>query len=354
MNFPIFKTKTEGVVRRYNLEDPVERRQYFEVKAGEEIVKIRQFLEKNTFLGFLLGKKGSGKGTYTKLFMEAVGAEHLAHISVGDIVREVHKALENEAERRSLEEFLKKRYRGFIAVHKIFDIIAGRDTQTLLPTEVILALVEREIDQIGQKAVFIDGFPRNLDQVSYSLYFRSLIGYRDAPDFFVFIDLPETIIDERMKGRVVCPKCHTPRNLKLLRTKRVEYEEGTNQFHLVCDNPACEGARMVHKEGDNLGIEAIRDRMEIDEKVMATLLKLEGVPKIFLRNSLPQDKAFEFVDDYEITPAFRYEWDAAQKEVKVFEEPWVVKNDEGLPSFSLMPAPVTVALIKQISGALGL
>lgn len=354
VNFPLFKTKIPHLTERFNLEDPVERRRYFEAKAGPEIVKIRQFLEANSFIAFLLGKKNSGKGTYTKLFMEAVGPERLAHISVGDIVRDVHKSLEDENRKAELVAYLARKYRGFISLDKIEDIILGRDTKTLLPTEVILALVERRIDEVGRKAIFIDGFPRNLDQVSYSLYFRSLIGYRDNPDFFVFIDLPEDIIDERMKGRVVCPTCQSPRNLKVLRTKQIGYDLDSHQFYLKCDNPTCDGARMVGKEGDDLGIEAIRDRLEVDEKVMKTLMELQGVPKIFLRNSIPVEKAAEFVDDYELTPSYGYEWDEASKTVRISEKPWIINDDEDQPSHSLLPAPVTVALIKQIAQVLDL
>src|SRR3989338_5188277 len=193
-SFPIFKTKMEGSPK-FQLEDPVERRKYFDLKAGPEIEKLRDFLRKNTFVGFLLGPKNSGKGTYSKLFMEALGGDRVAHISVGDIVRRVHKDIEGGKE-KELIAFLRVRYRGFITIEKAIDVILGRDTKTLLPTEVILALVEREIDTIGRKGIFIDGFPRNLDQISYALYFRTLIGYRDDPDFFVFIDVPDTVIDE--------------------------------------------------------------------------------------------------------------------------------------------------------------
>ena len=115
--------------------------------------------------------------------------------SIGDIVRSVHKDLANPKKKKELIAFLKSKYRGFISIEKALDVIEGRDTKTLLPTEVILALVERQISQLGRKAVFIDGFPRNLDQISYSLYFRALMGYRDDPDFFVFIDVPNTVID---------------------------------------------------------------------------------------------------------------------------------------------------------------
>ena len=70
MNFPIFKTKIEGQNQTFNLNDPKERREYFELKAGPEIKKLRDFLKKNTFVAYLLGKKNSGKGTYSKMFAE--------------------------------------------------------------------------------------------------------------------------------------------------------------------------------------------------------------------------------------------------------------------------------------------
>lgn len=351
--FPIFKTKIDGVTGTFQLEDPASRKKYFEAKAGQEIEYIRTYLEKNTFIAFTLGKKNSGKGTYSKLFMEAVGKEHIAHISVGDIVRAVHSDLSDEPRKNELVEFLKKRYRGFITIEQALDIIMGRDTTTLLPTEITLALIEREIDKLGRKAVFIDGFPRNLDQVSYSLFFRSIIGYRDDPDFFVFIDVPKSVIDERMKYRVICPVCHVPRNTRLLRTKDVGYNVAKNEFYLICDNEECGGVRMVAKEGDELGIEAIRDRIEADGEVMNILRTLEGVPKVYLRNAIPVDVAKDYVDDYEITPSYRYEWDKAAPKVQIVEEPWIVKDEAGAPSYSLLPGAVAVSLIKQTATVLG-
>lgn len=345
--FPIFKTK-KGAYKKFALDDFKERQKYFQHKAGPEIKKIQKFLKKNTFVGFLMGKKNSGKGTYSKLFMEAVGADNIAHISIGDIVRSVHKSLSNPKSRKELINFLKQKYRGFISIEKALDVIEGRDTKTLLPTEVILALVEREIDNLKGKAIFIDGFPRNLDQISYSLYFRALMGYRDDPDFFVFIDVPETIIDERIKNRVICPICQTPRSLKLLRTKFVGYDEKKKEFYLMCDNPKCNKARMVPKEGDELGIAPIRDRIELDNKISRTLIDLQGVPKIFLRNAIPVKVATQMVDDYEITPAYSYKLKKDGK-VEMLEDHWIVKDENGVPSHSLLPAAVTVGLIKQIA-----
>lgn len=355
-NFPIFKTKVKSAVKKFALEDPAERRKYFQFKVGPEIKKLREFLKNgNTFVGFLLGPKNSGKGTYTKLFMEAVGGEHVAHISVGDIVRAAKKAAENTVGRKQLEKFLRARYRGFGSVEEVVKGVVNWSVKTLLSTEDILALVEWQVDQIGRKAIFIDGFPRNLDQISLSLYFRALIGYRDDPDFFVFINVPEAVIDERMKYRVICSMCQTPRNLKLLRTKDISYDQTKKEFYLICDNPDCSGygkVRMGGKKGDELGIEAIRDRIELDKKVIQTLLNLQGVPKVFLRNSVPVKQAKNFIDDYEITPSYRYE--RKDGKTKVTEEPWTVKDDDGVLSYSLLPPAVVVALIKQTVKVLGL
>ena len=251
-----------------------------------------------------------------------------------------------------MRQYLGRTYRGFVELDAALDQVLKWDVRTPLPTEIILALVQREIDRLGRKALFVDGFPRNLDQVSYSLYFRALIGYRDDPDFFVFIDVPEAVIDERMKYRVVCPICQTPRNTRVLRTKEVGYDSITRQFFLHCDNPACRGERLVAKEGDELGIEAIRRRIELEDAVMGTLATLEGVPKVFLRNSVPVAVADQYVDGYEITPAYRYELDGGA--VRVIEEPWVVRDDAGEESYSLLPAAVAVSLIRQTAGALGL
>src|SRR3989338_7049938 len=293
--FPVFKTKIGEVSQSFALEDPVERRKYFNLKARPEIEKLRKYLSKNTFIGFLLGPKNSGKGTYSKLFAEAVGTNSIRHISVGDIVRNVHKDFEDEDKKAEIDDFLKKNYRGLVPLNDALDALLGRSTKNLLPTEIILALVEREISRSEKRALFIDGFTRNINQISYSIYFRALMGYRDDPDFFVFIDVPEAVIDERMRYRVVCPVCQTPRNLKLLRTKNIGYDKAKKEFYLLCDNTTCLGARLVGKEGDEFGIEAIRDRIEIDAKVIKTLLDLQGVPKVFLRNSVPVDSAKEYV-----------------------------------------------------------
>jgi len=102
-NFPVFKTKIRGAVKKFALEDPAERRKYFDLKVGPEIKKLRNYLQKgNTFVGFLLGPKNSGKGTYAKLFVEAVGGDHIAHLGPKIQAREL------------IPNFLWKRWAGII------------------------------------------------------------------------------------------------------------------------------------------------------------------------------------------------------------------------------------------------
>ncbi len=353
--FPVFKTKTEGVTKEFNLSDLEERKEYFQAKAGVEIDKLRKFFDEgNTFIAYLLGKKNAGKGTYTKLMMEIFGKDRIAHISVGDTVRDVYAAMEDSEEQKKLIEYLKKNYRGYISVEDGIKALLDKDQKTLLPNEFTMALIKREISKAGKKAIFLDGFPRNLDQVSYALFFKELVDFRNDPDIFVAIDIPEAVIDERMKYRVVCPICHTPRNLKLFSTKEVGYDETTKEFYLKCDNPECNGERMSGKEGDNMGIESIRDRLELDETLINKIFTLHGISKILLRNAVPTSVAAETIDNYEITPAYSYEVDEATKSVKTIEAPFVVKDDEGVEVCSLLAPPAAVSLIKQLVKVLGL
>jgi len=136
-NFPLFKTKVEGVTKKFDLSDPKERREYFDAKAGDAIKTIQNHLEDNTFVVYLLGKKNSGKGTYTKLFMEMVGKDKVAHVSVGDIVREVSKIFQDDKrveEKKEIEDYLESHYRGFQSLKSAIGALESRSQDKLLPT----------------------------------------------------------------------------------------------------------------------------------------------------------------------------------------------------------------------------
>lgn len=347
-DFPVelAKTKIKGIDENFDLSTVAGRKKYFQAKAGKEIEDLKKYMDKNTFIAYWLGKKNSGKGTYSKMMIEIFGEDKIGHISVGDVIREAHSLISDEKEKKAILDYLDKNYRGYISLDEAVNNLLGRSTAQLIPTEFTLALIKRVIDKSGKKTLFIDGFPRDLDQVSYALYFRNLIDYRDDKDIFIAIDIPETIIDERMRNRVICPICHTPRSLKLLATDKVGYDKEKKEFYLICDDPKCGGARMIGKEGDNLGIEAIRDRLELDQKLIEKVFSLHGVPKILLRNAIPVSEADGLVDSYEITPEFYYELDGDNVIKK--EKPWTTKDDEGIESISLIAPPVVLSLIKQL------
>lgn len=349
MEFPIFKTKVEGLEKKFNLLDPRDEREYFEKKAGKEIEKIKIFLEKNTFIAYLIGKKNSGKGTYAKFFAQLIGPEKVLHLSVGDIVRKAEQELKDQVQRENLLDFLKRYYRGFTLLEDNIKALENREAKKLLSTEFVLTLIKREMRNYPRKTLFIDGFPRNLDQVSFSLFFRDLFEFREDPDIFVLVDVPNAVIEERIKWRRICPKCQTPRNLRLLPTRNVGFDG--KEFYLICDS--CK-EKMVKKEFDDLGIEPIKERLINDEEVMEKILSLQGVPKILLRNAIPVKDAFQFVDDYEITPQYDFEYSEKEKKVIKKENPWIVKDDQGRESFSLLLQPVVVSFLHQLVNVLNL
>ena len=350
LEFPIVGTKVKNLKTKFDINDPKERKKYFDAKVGEEIKYIRKYLNGgSTFVAFFLGKKNSGKGTYSKLITEIFGEEKVAHVSVGDIVREMSGKWDKTFEKSDEYKHIKSLYRGYISFEEAINRFLGRSTSGLLPTEFILALLKHKIAHLTGKSIFIDGLPRDMDQISYSLYFRDLINYRDDPDLFVLIDIPESVIAARIKTRVVCPKCGLSRNPKLLLSSKIDYDEKAKKFYLLCDNTDCPGAeRLVPKEGDELGIEPIRARLIKDEEILRKVFGLHGVPKILLRNHVPVKDALKYFDAYEITPEYILSWDAKNKKVKVEEKPWKVKDDNGVQSNSLLAPAVVVGLIKQL------
>ena len=341
-DFPIIGTKIRGLDRKhsFNLSDPKDRQEYFRIKIGDEVKRLNKYLEKNTFVGNIVGKKNSGKGTYVQMLIEALGSSKIVHISVGDLVRDIHND-----KKAALK--LKKFYRGFVPFKEAMAGLMGSSTQKLAPTEAILALLKYNIEKFNNKAIFIDGLPRETDQVSYSLFLRDLINFRSDPDFFVLIETPDAIIDARIKSRLVCPICHASKNLRLNPTKFVAFDQKSGKFVLLCENPACKKAVLVRKEGDDLGVEPILPRLIKDDKILELIFGIHGVPKIFLRNSIPIGVADRYYDDYEYTPEYKFELDQRGK-VVVHKSSWVFQDDNGQKAKTLLPAATVVCLVKQL------
>jgi len=352
MKFPLFNTKKLSDGKTYNLNDPLQRKEYFAARIGREVEEIKTYLDKNTFIGFMLAKKMAGKGVYSKMFEEVVGGDRLAVVSVGDVIRNVHAKLETPNGYAEVKKSVSKYYRGLMSFDEAARALLERSSARIsVPTEFLLALLKWEISKMGNKALFVDGLPRSLDQISVSLYFRDLINYRDVPDFFVLIDIPEAVIDGRIRYRRVCPICKTSRQLKLLPTKFIKYDQKTKQFYMLCDNAACSGYNkevLVEKEGDSAGIVLIKDRLDSDAKLMEMALKLEGIPRVLLRNSVPVKEAPKYCEEYELTHSYSYKYDKSTGKLTSKSEKWIIKDDEGVDSYSILSAPVVVSMIKQI------
>lgn len=349
LEFPITDTKVEGLSIKFDLNSPSGRKKYFQAKISQELKVIRSYLKKRTFIAYMIGKKGSGKGTYSQIFSEIFGSDKIALVSVGDIVRDTHSSWDKFVKGKDCKR-LQELYRGYISFEEAVNAFIGRSQTKLLPTEFILALLKLKIEKLKGKSIFIDGLPREGDQVSYSLFFRDLIDYRDDPDVFILIDIPEVVIHERIKHRVVCPKCKFTRSFKLLPTSKVSFDKKKKEFYLICDNPDCTGReRMLSKEGDELGIEPIRPRLEKDEEILKKIFGLHGVPKVLLRNHVPVIEAKKYFDEYEVTPEYSYKWDGKDKKVRIKEKQWIFKDDSGVESVSLLSAPVALSMIKQLA-----
>lgn len=348
INFPIIGAKTKGVNKVYDLTNPDAVADYFQAKTGKEIAIIKKALLKKNFIAFFVGKKNAGKGTYSKIFSNLIGKENIVHLSVGDLVREIHGDWAGYSKSPQGKK-MASIYRGSLSYGEAVERFLGRSASKLLPSDFILAMLRVKFDELKGKSVFLDGFPREIDQIAYSLYFKEIVGRAFDKDMYILIDIPDNVINERIKYRRICPVCHAPRNLKLLPTSIVEYDEKISEYYLRCDNPDCKKAVMISKEGDNLGIAPIKDRLAKDQQIIDQAFMLTGIPKILIRNSIPINQANELFDKYELTPAFSYEKDGATGQVKVIESPWVVEDNYGIKSHSLMPAPVVVALLKQMA-----
>ena len=156
LEFPLFSTKGGSAssgktfkkfdltgYKKFDLADVKSRQAYFEYKCGPEIKKLRDYLKKNTFIAYLMGKKSSGKGTYAKMFAEVVAPDKIAHFSIGDMIRSFDEVIKHPEKRKEIIEFLKNNYRGRLPLGKIMESWDKRSTKTLLPTELILALAKK-------------------------------------------------------------------------------------------------------------------------------------------------------------------------------------------------------------------
>ena len=167
----------------------------------------------------LLGAPGSGKGTVAgKLASEKA---NLKHVSSGDLLRgAVAKGTEAGKQAKEAME-------------------AGK----LVADELIATMIKDVVaETTGDVTMLLDGFPRNVTQAE-------ILEKTGAPiKSVVLVDVPDTIIQDRIAGRRTCPKCKAGYHVKNLPPK----VEG------VCD--VC-GEKLVIRKDDNP--DTVKDRLVV-------------------------------------------------------------------------------------------
>lgn len=129
----------------------------------------------------LLGPPGAGKGTQAK---KIAARYNIPHISTGDLFRE------NLKNKTPLGQKAK----------------AYMDAGKLVPDELVIALVEDRITKDDCRSGYLlDGFPRTVAQASALATFNEKLG--KPLNYALNIDVPESLLIERIVGRRVCPKC---------------------------------------------------------------------------------------------------------------------------------------------------
>ena len=166
----------------------------------------------------LLGAPGAGKGTQAEILVKKLS---IPAISTGNMLRE---AIANGTE-------LGKKAKQHM------------DEGSLVPDELILGIVADRVAQPDcSKGYILDGMPRTLAQA------EALENMGIKIDHVVSIEVDDAVIEGRMTGRRVCPKCGA-------------------SYHIVANPPKMEG--ICNTCGSELSIrkddapETVRKRLEV-------------------------------------------------------------------------------------------
>jgi len=180
----------------------------------------------------LLGPPGAGKGTQAKRLAESL---KIAHISTGDILRQNVK--DGSALGKEAKDFMEK--------------------GLLVPDELMSKMLSDRFAQPDIKKGFIlDGYPRNFAQV---LNLEKIFKERNLDiDMVVYLDSSESVIIQRLSGRLVCSVCGANFHVTNMPPKK----KG------ICDK--CAG-KLFQRTDDK--VETIKKRLEVYKTEVASLIK---------------------------------------------------------------------------------
>jgi adenylate kinase len=196
----------------------------------------------------LLGPPGAGKGTQSKRLAGELG---VPHISTGDILRQ------NVKEKTSLG----KQAKDFM------------DQGLLVPDELVAKmLMERFAGTDVKKGFILDGYPRNINQAKTLDEMLKKINL--DIDLVVYLDTSESVIIQRLTGRLVCSNCQANFHIKNMPPK----------IKGICDN--C-GGKLYQRTDDKE--ETVRQRLEVYKKEVASLIQYYEVRQKLSRLSADEE-----------------------------------------------------------------
>ena len=166
----------------------------------------------------LLGAPGAGKGTQADLLRSKLS---IPAISTGNMLRDAmnHKTPLGEQVRQIM------------------------DSGMLVPDDVVMDLVSRRVEREDCKNGFIlDGVPRTLSQA------EAIDAAGINVDYVISIEIDDAVIEDRMTGRRVCPKCGA------------SYHIVNNRPNIegICNN--CGSELTIRKDDDP---ETVRGRLDL-------------------------------------------------------------------------------------------
>lgn len=174
----------------------------------------------------IFGAPGAGKGTYASRLQAKLGVDVIA---MGDIFRELIKQ----------DSDLGRKVKGFV------------EKGALVPDDVVVEVLKDHLSKIpAGKGFILDGYPRTLDQAQK-------LDTVTPIEVIILLDVPDTIIIERLSSRRICRKCGEVYNVRFLKPK----VEG------VCDK--C-GGQLYQRPDDNP--EVIRKRLQVYQEQTKPLL----------------------------------------------------------------------------------
>lgn len=177
-------------------------------------------MEHQTVL-ILLGAPGAGKGTQAVRMSEQYG---IPQIATGDLFRENLR----------LNTLIGQKAKSYM------------DKGQLVPDELVLdMLFERISKEDCKKGYILDGFPRTIPQAEA---FDKRIAQTHAHVIVISLEVPDSIILERLTGRIVCENCSAPYH----KTANPSKQPG------ICDR--C-GGKLIHRQDDSE--EVVRNRLKV-------------------------------------------------------------------------------------------